>query len=84
VTQGFRQLQGELQSHIANLDNMVAERTQQLENLIGEVHRLSITDALTGCYNRRVIDERLPSEIERARRYGRALSVILPTSTISS
>ena len=76
VTQGFRQLQGELQSHIANLDGLVAERTQQLEKLIGEVHRLSITDALTGCFNRRVIEERLPSEIERARRYGRPLSVI--------
>lgn len=76
VTHGFRQLQGELQSHIANLDGLVAERTQQLEKLIGEVHRLSITDALTGCFNRRVIEERLPSEIERARRYGRPLSVI--------
>ncbi|MBV8621238.1 MAG: diguanylate cyclase [Curvibacter sp.] len=76
VTDGFRQLQGDLRSHIGNLDNMVAERTQQLEKLIEEVHRLSITDALTGCFNRRVIEERLPSEIERARRYGRPLSVI--------
>ena len=76
VTQGFTQLQSDLRSHIANLDHLVAERTQQLEKLIEEVHRLSITDALTGCFNRRVIEERLPAEIERARRYGRALSVI--------
>lgn len=76
VTQGFTQLQSDLRSHIANLDHMVAERTQQLERLIEEVHRLSITDALTGCYNRRVIEERLPAEIERSRRYARPLSVI--------
>jgi diguanylate cyclase (GGDEF)-like protein len=76
VCAGFRQLQGDLQNHIANLDSMVAERTQQLERLIEEVHRLSITDALTGCFNRRVIEERLPAEIERARRYGRSLSII--------
>jgi len=41
------------------------------------IHLLSITDALTGTYNRRYLMERLPQEIERARRYSRPLSVIL-------
>ena len=40
-------------------------------------HLLSITDALTGTYNRRYLMERLPQEIERARRYGHPLSVVL-------
>jgi diguanylate cyclase (GGDEF)-like protein len=40
-------------------------------------HLLSITDALTGAYNRRYLMDTLPKEIERASRYGRPLSVVL-------
>lgn len=39
--------------------------------------RLSITDALTGAYNRRYFSEQLPRELERCRRYQRALSIIM-------
>jgi two-component system, cell cycle response regulator len=42
-----------------------------------ENRRLSITDPLTGVYNRRYLMEQLPREIERAARYGRQLSVIM-------
>jgi len=42
-----------------------------------ENRRLSITDPLTGAFNRRHLMEQLPHEIERAGRYGRALSVIM-------
>ncbi len=76
LAEGFGKLQAGLRGHIANLDNLVAERTEQLEQLVEEIHRLSMTDALTGAYNRRTIDDRLPSEVERAHRYGRALSVL--------
>ena len=38
---------------------------------------LSITDALTGAYNRRYLMEQLPREIERCRRYAYPLSVIM-------
>lgn len=38
---------------------------------------LSITDALTGAYNRRYLMEQLPRELERCRRYGYPLSVIM-------
>ena len=76
VASGFAQLQKALQSHIADLDSLVAERTAQLELMVEEVKRLSLTDALTGCYNRRALDERLATEIERSKRYGRALSVV--------
>jgi two-component system, cell cycle response regulator len=38
---------------------------------------LSITDALTGAYNRRYLMEQLPRELERSRRYGRPLSVAI-------
>ena len=38
---------------------------------------LSITDALTGAYNRRYLMEQLPRELERCRRYAIPLSVII-------
>jgi len=54
----------------------VFERTQQLEELVTEVQELSRTDTLTGCLNRRAMDERLPIELQRSLRYGRDLSVM--------
>jgi two-component system cell cycle response regulator len=38
---------------------------------------LSITDALTGAYNRRYLMEQLPREFERCRRYAYPLSVLM-------
>jgi two-component system cell cycle response regulator len=38
---------------------------------------LSVTDALTGAFNRRYMMEQLPRELERCRRYGNPLSVIM-------
>jgi two-component system, cell cycle response regulator len=38
---------------------------------------LSITDALTGAYNRRYLMEQLPRELERCRRYGYPLTVLM-------
>lgn len=51
------------------LEREVAERTRQLEVLAG-------TDALTGLLNRRSLDVRLASEIGRAQRYCRPLSIL--------
>lgn len=76
VASGFAQLQSDLQGHIAHLDLLVAERTAQLEQMVEEVKRLSLTDALTGCLNRRALDERLLAEMERSHRYNRPLSVV--------
>ena len=42
-----------------------------------ENRRLSITDPLTGAYNRRHLMEQLPIEIERSARYGRRLSILM-------
>src|ERR1700689_116332 len=38
---------------------------------------LSITDALTGAFNRRYLMDQLPRELERCRRYGNPLSVLM-------
>ena len=47
-------------------------RVVNQENLL-----LSITDALTGAFNRRHLMEQLPRELERCRRYGYPMSVVM-------
>ena len=76
VAEGFNKLQLGLSDHIAHLDRKVEERTQQLQAL-AEAHRVSsITDDLTGCLNRRTLDNRLNEEISRSQRYGRHLTIV--------
>ncbi|RAR59201.1 diguanylate cyclase (GGDEF)-like protein [Paraburkholderia unamae] len=41
-----------------------------------EFERLSVTDGLTGLFNRRALDQRMESEWQRARRQGEPLSVL--------
>ncbi len=42
-----------------------------------EIKLLSITDPLTGCFNRGLLNTRLPQEIQRAGRYNRPLSIVM-------
>lgn len=48
---------------------------KDIEN--ARLYRLSISDSLTKAYNRQYLFQRLPDELDRARRYGDALSVLL-------
>jgi diguanylate cyclase (GGDEF)-like protein len=50
---------------------------QSLVNANEEIRLLSITDPLTGCFNRAYLNERYPQEFSRAQRYGHFLSVII-------
>lgn len=45
--------------------------------LMAEIQRLAVTDSLTGLYNRHKLNEVLETEVERARRYGRPLSLLM-------
>lgn len=58
---------------IANQTAVAIERS----NLFESVREVGYTDALTGLANRRFFDFMLSREIGRARRYGRALSVMM-------
>jgi diguanylate cyclase (GGDEF)-like protein len=67
-----------------NLEHKVAERTRQLEmanrRLREEKVTLeisSITDGLTGLYNRTYVLDRFEKELAASRRYGKLLSVIM-------
>lgn len=61
----------------ADLEDIVAERTMELveKNRLLEV--LSVTDKLTGLYNRRKLDELLNEQIILAGRYGTPMSIIM-------
>lgn len=50
---------------------------QSLKKANEEIRLLSITDPLTGCYNRSYLNERFPHELRRAQRYSHPLSIIL-------
>ena len=57
------------------------KRILKLERSLKEANEkitvLSITDPLTGIYNRSYLEERLPQEIARSFRYGHALSLLM-------
>ncbi len=50
---------------------------QSLKKANEEIRLLSITDPLTGCFNRGYLNDRLSYEIKRSQRYDHPLSVVL-------
>jgi two-component system cell cycle response regulator len=50
---------------------------QSLKKANEEIRLLSITDPLTGCFNRGYLNERLSYEIKRSQRYNHPLSLVL-------
>jgi len=56
---------------------VTAVQTAEDVRRIAVLERQSVTDPLTGLYNRRYLEDRLRQEIRRARRYGFPLSVLL-------
>lgn len=62
-------------SHLRNIE--LAEALGQLERQAEELRRLTIRDALTGVFNRRYLDEVLPGELERCRRYRTPFSLAM-------
>ncbi|TBW55435.1 diguanylate cyclase [Marinobacter halodurans] len=59
------------------LEDKVRERTRELEEKNAALEQLSVTDALTGLYNRHKLDQVLIYEQNRFQRYGHIFSVIL-------
>jgi two-component system cell cycle response regulator len=47
------------------------------KRLFDEIQRLAVTDSLTGLFNRHKLQDNLDTEVERAKRYSRPLSIIM-------
>jgi two-component system cell cycle response regulator len=60
-----------------NTGKRIVTLERSLRKANEENRRLSITDPLTGVYNRRCLMEQLPRELDRGGRYERHLSVIM-------
>jgi diguanylate cyclase (GGDEF)-like protein len=67
----------ELRKMNAELEDLVAARTEELVEKNRMLGVLAVTDTLTGLYNRRKLDEVLDEELARARRYGIDLSILM-------
>jgi diguanylate cyclase (GGDEF)-like protein len=65
----FTQEDQEILSFLANAVVLDVENAR--------LYRLSVTDPLTKAYNRQYLRERIPDEIDRGRRFGHPLSVLL-------
>lgn len=64
-----------LQSSERELEQRVAQRTEELQVLNSRLETLSLTDALTGIANRRHFDDTLAQEWQRAQRIGSPLAL---------
>ncbi|HZI37101.1 MAG TPA: sensor domain-containing diguanylate cyclase [Acidimicrobiia bacterium] len=66
------------QDEVETLTALVAQAGTAVDNvsLHEEAQRLSITDGLTGLWNRRQLDLRCQEELERAVRFGRPVGVV--------
>ncbi len=67
-----RELLARVRTHLA-----LKKAREDLVRKNKEIRRMSITDPLTGCFNRGYITERLPSEIQRSKRFRHPLAVFM-------
>jgi diguanylate cyclase (GGDEF)-like protein len=67
----------QLTDYAKGLAKMVEEQTMELTIANKSLKRLSVTDDLTGIYNRRYFFDRLGQEINQTRRYEHPLSVMI-------
>ena len=73
----LNQANKQLQSKIEAADQRLLETNAQLKQLNEEFKILSITDPLTGLFNRRHFDELLAAELKMSVRHGDANSILL-------
>lgn len=73
----YGQTQAELKRLNQRLEEQVAERTRDLQNMVEKLHGFSYQDALTKLHNRRYFDEILEHEAAMASRHGTPLSLAM-------
>ena len=73
----FNEMAARIAKHTSELEQRVAERTAELQDAYERLKGVAVTDPLTGCFNRRYLDEHLTEELARAKRYHSDLSVMM-------
>ena len=64
-------------SQLIKTNNLLLDRSKELMDLNDEFKKLSVTDSLTGLFNRRYFEETLKSEVEIAKRHGDTSSILI-------
>ncbi|MEQ9347865.1 MAG: diguanylate cyclase [Thalassospira sp.] len=77
LASSFSEMAGSLYDLRENLQEKVAERTHELDEVNRQLMELSVRDPLTGVHNRRYITQRLDEEFARTRRYNGRLGVAI-------
>jgi diguanylate cyclase (GGDEF)-like protein len=77
MTASVQKREFELRQLAAGLEQTIEERTLELRRHNKKLERIAIEDPLTGIYNRRYFFELAEKEVERAKRYGNPLSVVI-------
>ena len=72
-----RELRRQMQIANVESDRKVAAATDSLERKLGVIKQQSTRDGLTGLFNRRAMDEMLPTLIDRAKQQGEDLGVLM-------
>ncbi|MGH7459034.1 MAG: diguanylate cyclase [Longimicrobiaceae bacterium] len=75
----FPELEARVRSmlRIKRLQDELDEKNSQLEEANKKLRKLSITDGLTGLFNHRHVHELLHEEIERSKRTGESIAVVM-------
>ena len=77
LTSHFNYMIGALKDLNDNLQQKVLERTAELDEANKKLRELSVTDELSGLFNRRYINDILNKEINRSKRYGLHLTFVM-------
>ncbi|WP_034298176.1 diguanylate cyclase [Herbaspirillum sp. RV1423] len=77
LSRRFNEMASKVHQHNEQLEELVAERTHELEQANRKLETLSATDSLTGIANRRRFDEALSGELRRAVRTQKSLALMM-------
>lgn len=77
LTEEFNTMAKEIRSYQQNLESKIEERTWELQQAKEEIEAISITDQLTGLYNRRHLDGALEQQRQMYERYHIPFSIAM-------
>jgi len=77
IQKSFNRMAGKLQATHNKLQAYNQELEEKVQKRTAELERISITDRLTGLYNRHKIDSVLENEFKRSNRFSNTFSLIL-------